>query len=747
MKSDHASYMRPLKNNYLRMKQKISVSLLVALLGFNGGLFAIDSSKKSTPNDSITITKQLQPVIIRSQRRTEELRSVPAAVSVILPSVIEHAGIATVKDITSRTPNFYMPQYGNKVNSPIYIRGIGSKFNTSGIAFYVDNVPFFEKSTFDFDLHDIGSIEVFRGPQGTLFGRNSMGGAISIYSKEISSMMKNDVVLSYGSKSYMRFKGSHANTYGKFGVSTSASYTKRDGFFKNDHTGKSVDDVNTFSAKVALKYTASPTLCYKLMGGVTLNNDGGNPYKVFNATTQQYNNVNFDEESYYTRSLAYSAFVVSKKFGDYELRNVSSYQYFQDHQHLDQDYTAEKVFTSNFYQYQHLVSNETVFLTPKVGKWSSQTGLFFFNQIMDKGIGILNGADAAKYQNGPRTQNIPGASNLARTNDKVLGFAFFHQSQFSDILIKGLNLVLGARFDYETKNFEYTNTTTLPSGVLPPTMPNPIVVFRDSSTQKFVFLPKSTLSYNFANQNVYVSWGLGYKSGGFNTSFEKSNPSTMIYNPEFAENYEVGVKTQWLDSRLGANAAIFYTDWKDQQVNVMLSNGQGLMIMNAGKSYSKGFEVEVNAIPATNLQVYASYGYVKAKYIRYEYFDRNISGVVSFNNSYLPFVPKSTFSGGASYRIAIGAAKSSSLIFGADYERVGSHYWNDGNSLKQDAWFNLNTMVGYTCKNLDLSLRIKNITNEKYNAYEYTYSVEKFSHRYAQEARPRFVYVELAYRF
>ncbi len=723
------------------MRQKISVSLLVALLGFNGGLFAIDNSKKVIPNDSITITKQLQPVIIRSQRRIEELRSVPAAISVFSPGMIEHNGITTVKDITSRTPNFYMPQYGNKVNSPIYIRGIGSKFNTPGIAFYVDNVPFFEKSTFDFDLYDIGSIEVFRGPQGTLFGRNSMGGAISIYSKEIPSIMKNDVVLAYGSKSYLRVKGSHANTYGKLGVSTSASYTKRDGFFKNDFNGKSVDDVSTFSAKVALKYTASSTLCYKLMGGVTLNNDGGNPYKVFNATTQQYNNVNFDEESYYTRSLAYSAFVVSKKFGDYELRNVSSYQYFQDHQHLDQDYTAEKVFTSNFYQYQHLVSNETVFLTPKVWKWSSQTGLFFFNQLLDKGMGFLNGADAAKYQNGPKSQNIPGASNLVRTNDNAFGAAVFHQSQLSDIFTKGLNLVLGARLDYETKGFEYTNTISAPA------MPKPQVESRDSSTYKFVFLPKSTLSYSFANQNVYVSWGLGYKSGGFNSSFDKKNPATMIYNPEFAESYEVGVKTQWLNSRLGANAAVFYTDWKDQQVNVMLPNGQGLMIVNAGKSYSQGFEVEVNAIPATNLQVYASYGYVKAKYLQYEYYDRNISGVVSYSHNYLPCVPKSTFSAGASYRMALGSAKSSSLVFGADFEQVGNQYWNDGNSLKQNGWFNLNAMVGYTYKNLDVSLRGKNITNEKYYGYEFEYKSENFKNRYAQEARPRFIYVELAYRF
>ena len=730
------------------MTLKWSASLLVVLFSTISLVALGNKGGDATASDSITVVKELAPVVVKSQRQTEDLKSVPASVSAFYPSKLEREAVSTVKEVTSRIPNFYMPQYGNKVNSPIYIRGIGSKFNTPGIAFYVDNVPFFEKSTFDFDLFDIGSLEVFRGPQGTLFGRNSMGGVISIYSKDIPSFTTNQVAASFGDRSFMSFKGAHSSSYGKLGVSASAAYTKRDGFFKNQSNGKTVDYTDAFSARVKLKYDASSSLSFKLLGGITLNNDGGNPFKVYDSSKGSFLDVSFDEESYYTRSLAYGAFVVSKKFGGFELRNVSSYQYFQDHQHLDQDYTLEKVFVSNFYQYQHLLTNELVLITPKLWKWSSQTGAFIFGQQMDKGFQILNGPDAAKYQIAPipRTQNIPGASNVVGTEEGALGVAFFHQSQLSDILTKNLNLVLGARVDFEGKNFDYANVTTLPAGILPPSM-NPIVTKRDSSGRKLVFLPKATLSYSLYNQNVYASWGLGYKSGGFNTSYDKKNPSTMIYDPEFAENYEVGAKTSWFGNRLAINAALFYTKWKDQQINVMLPSGQGLMITNAGRSYSKGAELEVNAVPFNNFQMYMTYGFVEAKYNDYTYFDPTKQANVVYDNRYLPFVPKTTLGAGASYRILIGDGSTSSVVLGADFERVGKHYWNDANTFSQAAWFNLNAMAGYTYKKLELVLRAKNITNEKYNAYEFEYNVEKFYYKYAQQGRPRFAYVELSYKF
>lgn len=728
--------------------------LLCAIAMADGNVFGNTGSKpESKPavvnnhSDSVVITKTLEPITIYSHRKAEDLHLVPLSVSAFTPAKIEREGIVSIKDATARIPNFYMPDYGNKVNSPVYIRGIGSKFNTPSVAFYVDNVPFFDKSTFDFDLFDIKSIEVFRGPQGTLFGRNSMGGAISVYSKEPTSVMRNKVVASYGDFNYMRFLASHSNTYGKIGVFAGASYAKRDGFFTNTFNGKGVDKMENINAKFNVSYNATRSFKVAFIGGFGLNNDGGNPFSVYDATSGRFKSVSFDEESYYTRNMVNGAVVLSKKFGDFELRNVTSYQYFQDHQHLDNDYTAEDLYTNDFYQYQNLVSNELVLLTPKIGKWSSHTGVFFFSQKMDKGFDILNGKDVSKYQLAPppRTQNIPGAGVNTQTGENATGVALFHQSQLSDIFTKGLNLTLGARLDYEDKDFKYSNKIVVPG------MPAPIVAKPiDTARTKLVFLPKAILSYNIFDQVVYASWGWGYKSGGFNTSYDKSNPGTIAYNPEFAENFEMGIKTKWLDNRLMANASLFYTDWRDQQVNIFLPNGQGLMITNAGHSFSKGVEVEVNAIPAANLQVYGSFGYVMAKYLEY-----TMKSDVVYNGNYLPFVPRTTLNLGSTYRLVLDERGNSSLTFGVDYERVGKHYWSDANTFAkfpnspsyQTPWFNLNATVGYAYKNMELTVRGRNITNESYNTYMFEYEIEKFKNLYAQKAKPRMVFVELSYRF
>lgn len=703
--------------------------------------------KKDIPADSIKITKVLEPVTVYSQRTAEDLRSVPASVSAFTPARIERENIVSIKEATSRIPNFYMPDYGNKVNSPVYIRGIGSKFTTPSVAYYVDNVPYFEKSTFDFDLFDIKSLEVLRGPQGTLFGRNSMGGVVSIFSKEPSAEMRNRLSASYGEKNYMRFTGSHLNTYGKVGISVGASYVKRDGFFTNSFNGKKVDNIEDFNSRIMLTYKVTPTFNVKLIGSVGFNNDGGNPYGVFDTSTKSFKEVSYNEETYYTRNMVSGAVVLSKKFGEYELRNVTSYQYFQDHQHMDNDYTAEDLYVNDFYQYQNLVTNELVFITPKVWKWSSQTGIFFFNQKFDRGFDIKNGADVVKYQAAPYpyTQNIPGVHVTTRTGEKSNGIAFFHQSQLKDVFTSGLDLSLGARLDYEDKDFGYDNSVSVPG------MPRPIVATPvDTVKKKLVFLPKATLTYDIEGQKVYLSWGVGYKSGGFNTSYDKSNPGTIAYNPEYAENFEVGFKTQWFENKLNVNASVFYTDWKNQQINQFLPNGQGLMITNAGHSYSKGFEVEANAVPFQNFQIYASYGYVKAKFLDYR-----MNATTVYDGNYVPLVPQSTFSAGGCYRIPFGDSGNSSLAIGMDVQRIGKLYWNDANKFAlfpgakayEDAWYTLNGSIGYSYKNIDVSVSGKNLTNNKYNAYVFEYEVEKFQNLYAQKGRPRMLFVELSYRF
>jgi len=132
-------------------------------------------------NDTIKLLNLNEVIVTSSTKETNQFKQIPAAASIVTPQAISGRQITAIKDITAYVPNLYIPNYGSKMTSAIYLRGIGTRASGQSIGLYVDDMPYFDKSTFDFELSDIQRIEVLRGPQGTLYGRNAMGGIINIY--------------------------------------------------------------------------------------------------------------------------------------------------------------------------------------------------------------------------------------------------------------------------------------------------------------------------------------------------------------------------------------------------------------------------------------------------------------------------------------------------------------------------------------------------------------------------------------
>lgn len=126
---------------------------------------------------------ELNEVIVQSFKQQRDLRLEPLSASAVTGTAIQNRNITGIKEFSSFIPNLFMPDYGSKLTSPVYIRGIGSKINAPSVGLYVDGIPYFEKSAFDFDFNEVDRIEVLRGPQGTLYGRNTMGGIINVYTK------------------------------------------------------------------------------------------------------------------------------------------------------------------------------------------------------------------------------------------------------------------------------------------------------------------------------------------------------------------------------------------------------------------------------------------------------------------------------------------------------------------------------------------------------------------------------------
>ena len=203
-------------------------------------------------------TVRLKEVTVKSSKELHELKSLPASVSLIAEKKLSDNEIFSLKELSAVIPNLFMPDYGSRLTSPVYIRGIGSKIGSPSVGLYVDGVPYFEKACFDFDFSDIQSIEILRGPQGTLYGRNTMGGIININTKSPESYTGKTLYASYGEYGYKKLGASSYNKINdKLFFSINANYNHKDGFFKNIGTNKKADEIDSYNATAKLVYKKS----------------------------------------------------------------------------------------------------------------------------------------------------------------------------------------------------------------------------------------------------------------------------------------------------------------------------------------------------------------------------------------------------------------------------------------------------------------------------------------------------------
>ena len=207
--------------------------LLFTLAGAFTCLLQVRAEHIDGPTNDTIKTYNLGEVIITSStKETNDLRLLPGAISILSPQAITARQVDALKDLSAFVPNLYIPDYGSKMTSAIYIRGIGARSSGQSIGLYVDNVPYPNKSAFDFELTDIQRIEVLRGPQGTLYGRNAMGGIVNIYTLSPLDYQGTKVQMSLGHYGASKVKLSQYSKLGdNVGISLSGYYDRNNGFF------------------------------------------------------------------------------------------------------------------------------------------------------------------------------------------------------------------------------------------------------------------------------------------------------------------------------------------------------------------------------------------------------------------------------------------------------------------------------------------------------------------------------------
>ncbi len=639
----------------------------------------------------------------------------PSSVSTVGSYQIQTNQIGNIEDLSSQLPNIFIPEYGSRQTTPIIMRGIYSKVKGTAVGYYVDGMPHFEISAFNTDMLDVKAIEVLRGPQGTLYGRNTIGGVINVYNYTPFDYQGTKVRLRYGNYNTVKAQASHyALLNEQFGFNLSGYYEHSDGYFKNITLGKNADKLNAGGGRVALHYKPTEKWMMRLSSSLDYLNQGGYAYSVYKPEIDSLGDVSYNRPSGYKRLISGTGFTANYTSDKWSLNSQTSFQYIRDDQEVDQDFTAnDTYFVTNGIR--HNVINEEVTLKSEhENRFQWVVGTFLFSQwgTQNQGTDYLT----------------KGYEQRSLYDTSLRGAALFAQGSYN--IVGGLSATIGLRLDHEYNSMDYARTqlnhednSTQPAG-------EPFV-----ETLKFTeLIPRFGLQYAFSNRNiVFGNITKGYKGGGFNATIPTDEDRT--YDSEYNWNYEIGTKLASEDGSFSAEATFFYIDWKNQHVNQTVP-GLGNVVSNAGHSNSKGVELSINYRPMTALTIQANYGYTYAKFLDYKK-----SETVDYSGNIVPMVPRNTFALNASYSIR-PAGTFDAITFSAGMNGVGKLYWLDDNAVCQHFYVLPNARIELRKRNFCISFWGKNLSNTKYHSYYFVSSA-----KYAQKGTPITVGTELTINF
>lgn len=713
--------------------------------------------------------KWLGDVTVTAIKQTSDLSLTPGSVTSLNPRQVRLWGVESMRGVSEIAPNFYSPDYGSRMTSSIYVRGIGSRMDQPAIGLSVDNASFLNKDAYDFDMIDVSRVEVLRGAQSTLYGRNTMMGQINIYTISPMDYQGSRILARFGNGPSAKLGVSH---YQKFAPNLAMGFVGSidysDGFFKNAYNSEKVDLEKALNFRWKTQWQATEKFAVDNVASFSMSRQSGYPYELAGS-----NVINYNDTCFYSRNLFTDALTMKWTGENFSVSSITGVQYLDDNMTLDQDFQPESYFTLTQKRKEWSVSQDFIARGQK-DNYNWIAGLFGFYKSADMNAPVVLKQDGINNLILGRVNSNPNIPIELRCADSeialesvfdipVWGLAMYHQSSFD---LGPVNLALGLRLDYESTKLDYTSlcatsfSAYMKSGIPPRPLGTYPVEINDNGVLKddfLEFVPKFTVSYELpmeSRSTIYASVGKGYKSGGFNTqmfsevlqqqmqqSLMSNMPSMggtpggateinieqiVAYRPERSWNYEIGAHIACADNRVMTDLALFYIDCRDQQLT-MFPPGQttGRITTNAGKTRSYGAEIQIKYNPTLNWSFNASYGYTNAKFVEF------VNGNNDYKGNYVPYAPKNTLFASATYTHSLNSDWR--MTYNLNYRAIGAIYWNEENSVKQSMYGLLGASVIASYKKFSLEAWMKNITNTDYD----TFYFRSMQNDFLQRGNPR----------
>jgi iron complex outermembrane receptor protein len=728
---------------------------ILSILAAAFAIFVIAESvwAQTAPSAQVGPSQALEEIVVTARKRNENFQDVPVTMDVFTAQEIAAAGIESPRDFIAMVPNMTLVETQNIGNSFITIRGISQARNSEpSVAVLVDGVLETNPYEFTQGLYDIQQIEVLKGPQGALYGRDAIGGAIIIRTADPSDHFEASTRVGVGNglseKAALNLSGP-LDSDGTLKYRASFNAYNTDGYIENVYLDRKADPYRDYSGRLRLLWTpadnfsadlrfmydkAETTAYYFIIPRAVESNpfsDFSTPGNANDTTSQiQNNNLGTDKRDILDVALKL----------DYNLAygTITSITDFNHTQEIDTGdaYDFRPVTTSDNYaltsfvapiptpaqggpfdesQSQFIdvktVSQELRFTSPVVNGFSWIGGAYFVHtkrfistgNLADRGDGV-----PAVFYTPIVDPTNPYATNTNQTflsdgqdNNAwaVFGDAIY---EFS----KQWELDVALRYDQDQRQ----NTTDTPTQFLPTTtaFTGEVRKATFSATQ-----PKATLRFKPTDDwTFYGGWSRGFRSGGFNQTGvgEVARAHGVLgvndlFQAEIADTYEVGFKSQFLDRRLTWDADVFHTQSKNGYFFVYIAADSTQNLGNLSATY-KGLETSLTAHPTDQLDLYAGVGFTDSRITAMA--DPTVIG------NQAPLVSRNTINAGAQYKQPLGDGLLGTVRL--DYNEIGRTWWEPYNITSRDPVSLVDLRMGLLAKNWTVTAWSKNLTNKIYNA-------------------------------
>ncbi len=684
-------------------------------------------------NPTLTIilepaTTQIDEVVVSALKREQKLQDVPIAVTSLNAKRLQETRSWNVNELTGIIPNYSATQLGVGFQGLQSIRGIQVFSENPAIATYVDGVNSLDIASGGLQFMDVERVEVLRGPQGTLYGRNALGGVINIITKKPTNKKSGFFESSVGNLGLQRhgfgFKSPLIPNELYFGIAVQHQY--RDGFLTNStegaadpvlgQEGRRVGDESSLFGNVFLKWLPNSRWNATLNLKTQIDQSDASAFFVSVQDDQlaldNPDRIFLGRVGEHQRNLLNAAVAVNYEANTFKISSISAYQRvglrFDDIDFFPQvpgqvfaSYNEGEVGVMN--KPQEVFSQEIRISSERKNTVLNYTaGSYYFNQT--------------NYEPSTNTARIVNATTLDVFSQigKNEGIALFGEVNYA--FSKAFTATVGLRYEYENRKLIFSRFEEV----------NGDITFIDPRTEVSgnydALLPKLALAFAInKNQNTYASYTRGFRAGGINGNLLPEGVS-QTFEPEYSNNFEIGYKSNWLNNTLQLNLALFHIDWEDLQ----FLNSFGDFVFartNVGDARSTGIELEAIAIPTKGVQLEANLGINDTEYkdfvLSRDVFNEALGEIettlTDVSGNTLSNAPEHTLFLAGQYQFPV--FKNYNVTLRGEFRNIGDAFSDIQNDLEIESYSLLNTLVTLSNGTYTLSAWMRNITDERYIAF------------------------------